>query len=317
MANEADEPHQQLKPILDMVSDTPNFEDVGVEMARQQFDAVSAFTPSHEVYDEFDTRVPGADGELDARIYLAGEGERPLLVYFHGGGFVVGGLDTHDNICQKLADESGWNVISVDYRLAPEHPFPAALEDAYAVTEWITENPDIANGDGTVAVGGDSAGANLSTGVSLMARDVGRDTTSDETGPDIAHQVLFYPVCGSPFEEYPSREENAEGYFLERDTMEWFHDQYVQSAVHHRNEYLAPLLADDLSGLPSATVVTAGFDPLRDEGIEYAEAMEDDGVDVFHAHYESMIHGFASFIGMVDASDDAIRAAVSGLDATQ
>ncbi|MFT4882957.1 MAG: acetyl esterase [Natronomonas sp.] len=310
----ADEPHPQLQPILDLVSQTPNFEDVGVEMAREQFDAVAEFTPSHEVYDEYDTTVQGADGELDARVYLAGEGERPVLVYFHGGGFVIGSLDTHDNICQKLADESGWNVISVDYRLAPEHPFPAALEDAYTATEWVAENPDVANGDGTLAVGGDSAGANLSTGVSLMARDVEREVASDEAGPDIAHQVLYYPVCGSAFEEYPSREENAEGYFLERETMEWFQEQYVQSPVHNRNEYLAPLLADDLSGLPSATVVTAGFDPLRDEGIAYAEALEDDGVDVFHAHYESMIHGFASFIGMVDAADDAIRAAVSGLE---
>ncbi|WP_336135106.1 alpha/beta hydrolase [Natronomonas amylolytica] len=313
----ADEPHPQLQPILDLVDETPNFEEVGVEMAREQFDAVADFTPSHEVYDEYDTTVQGADGELDARVYLAGEGERPVLVYFHGGGFVIGGLDTHDNVCQKLADESGWNVISVDYQLAPEHPFPAALEDAYTATEWVAENPDVANGDGTLAVGGDSAGANLSTGVSLMARDVEREVTSDDVGPDIAHQVLYYPVCGSPFEEYPSREENAEGYFLERETMEWFQEQYVQSPVHNRNEYLAPLLADDLSGLPSATVVTAGFDPLRDEGIAYAEALEDDGVEVLHAHYESMIHGFASFIGMVDAADDAIRAAVSGLEATQ
>jgi acetyl esterase len=313
----ADEPHPQLQPILDLVNETPNFEDVGAEVAREQFDAVADFTPSHEVYDEYDTTVEGADGELDARVYLAGEGERPVLMYFHGGGFVVGGLDTHDNICQKLADESGWNVISVDYRLAPEHPFPAALEDAYTATEWVDENPDVANGDGTLAVGGDSAGANLSAGVSLMARDVEREVTSDDVGPDIAHQVLYYPVCGSPFEEYPSRVENAEGYFLERETMEWFQSQYVQSPVHNRNEYLAPLLADDLSGLPSATVVTAGFDPLRDEGIAFAEALEDDGVEVFHAHYESMIHGFASFIGMVDASEDAIRAAVSGLEGTQ
>jgi acetyl esterase len=310
-----EEVHPQLQPILDMIQQTPNLEDIGVEAARQQFEVVADFTPDQEVHDEYDTTVPGAEGELDARVYAAGEGERPTLVYFHGGGFVVGGLDTHDNVCQLLADESGWNVVSVDYRLAPEHPFPAPLEDAYAAVEYLADNPETVDGDGTLAVGGDSAGANLSAAVSLVARDTQRDVTTDASGPDIAHQILFYPVCGSPFETYPSREENAEGYFLERDTMEWFQDHYVQSAAHNRNEYLAPLLCDDLSGLPSATVVTAGFDPLRDEGDAYADALESDGVDVFHAHYESMIHGFVSFIGMVEAAEDAVRVATSGLDA--
>ena len=178
----ADEPHSQSQPILDMVDRTPNLEDVGVEAARQQFDAVATFIPNHEVYDELEVTVEGADGELDARVYQPGEGERPVLVYFHGGGFVVGSLDTHDNVCQKLADESGWTVVSVDYRLAPEHPFPAPLEDAYAAVEWVADNPEAVGGDGTVAVGGDSAGANLSAGVSLLARDVARDVTTDETG---------------------------------------------------------------------------------------------------------------------------------------
>ena len=135
----AEEPHPQLRPVLDMIDRTPNLEEVGVETARQQFDAVATFTPDYEVHDEFDVTVGGADGELDARVYRPGEGDRPVLVYFHGGGFVVGSLDTHDNICQKLADESGWTVVSVDYRLAPEHPFPAPLEDAYAAVEWVAE----------------------------------------------------------------------------------------------------------------------------------------------------------------------------------
>lgn len=313
----ADEPHPQLQPILELVDDVPDFEDVGVEMARELFQASATFTPTHEVYDEFDVTVGGADGDLDARVYQPGEGDRPVLVYFHGGGFVVGSLDTHDNVCQHLADESGWTVVSVDYRLAPEHPFPAAFEDAFAAIEWILNNPDAVGGNGTVAVGGDSAGATLSTGVSLMARDVERNVMTDATGPEIAHQLLYYPVCGSPFEEYPSRRENAEGYFLERDTMLWFAEQYVQSDLHYRNEYLAPLLCEDLSELPPATVVTAGFDPLRDEGDAYAAALEADGVDVFHAQYDAMIHGFASFAGMVDAAYDAIRVAASGLEAAR
>jgi acetyl esterase len=313
----AEEPHPQLQPILEMLEETPNLEDVGVDMARELFDATATFTQHHEVYDEYDTTVGGAEGELDARVYQPGEGDRPVLVYFHGGGFVVGSLDTHANVCQRLADESGWTVVSVDYRLAPEHPFPAPLEDAYAAVRWIAENPEAVGGNGTVAVGGDSAGANLAAGVSLLHRDVDRDVRTDETGIDIAHQVLYYPVCGSAFEKYPSRQENAEGYFLERDTMLWFDEQYVQAPVHHRNEYLSPLLCDDLSGLPPATVVTAGFDPLRDEGDAYAEALEADGVDVSHAAYDAMIHGFVSFTGMVEAADDAIRVAAAGLDAAR
>lgn len=312
-----DEVDPQLQPILDIIEQTPNLEDVGVEDARRQFTAVADFTPDYEVHEQYDTTVPGAEGDLDARVYQAEPGEQPVLVYFHGGGFVVGNLETHDNICQRIAQESGWTVVSVDYRLAPEHPFPAPLEDAYAATEYVVENSGEFGGDGTVAVGGDSAGANLSIGVSLMARDVERDVTSEETAPDIAHQVLFYPVAGSPFEVYESREANAEGYFLERDTMEWFHEKYVQSPAHARNEYLAPLLADDLSGLPPATVVTAGFDPLCDEGVALAEALAADGVDVRHERYDAMIHGFASFLGMVDQADEAVRDAAAGLESAR
>jgi acetyl esterase len=223
-----------------------------------------------------------------------------VLLYFHGGGFVVGGLDTHDNVCQRLAAESGWTVVSVDYRLAPEHPFPAALEDACAALEWAAEHAGDVSGDpDRLAVGGDSAGGNLSAAVSLMARD--RD------GPDIAHQSLIYPAVASPaVHEFDSYEENAEGYFLERDSMDYFYDKYVQSPAHARNEYLAPLLARDLSDLPPATVVTAGFDPLHDEGAEYAERLEAAGVDVEHRNFERMIHGFAQMMEMVDGGEEAI-----------
>ena len=254
----ADEPHPQLQPILEMVADAPNFEEIGVGAAREAFDAMTAFSPTYEVHDQYDTTIAGAEEDLDARVYRPGEGERPTLAYFHGGGFVVGGLDTHDNICQRLATESGWTVVSVDYRLAPEHPFPAPLADALAAVEAIADDPEEFNGDGTLAVGGDSAGANLATGVSLLLRDA----AFDGEAPEIAHQLLYYPVCGSPFETYDSRTENAEGYFLERTTMEWFSDQYVDSPIHARNGYLAPLLVDDLSGMPPATVVTAEFDGL-------------------------------------------------------
>ena len=309
----ADEPHPQLQPILEMVANAPNFEDVGVEAAREAFEAMAAFSPTFDVYEQYDTTVAGADGNLDARVYRSGEGERPILVYLHGGGFVVGGLDTHDNVCQRLAAESGWTVVSVDYRLAPEHPFPAPLEDARAAVDAIADDPGAFGGDGTVAVGGDSAGANLAAGVSLLLRDAAPGVEA----PEIAHQLLYYPVCGSPFETYDSRAENAEGYFLERTTMEWFSDQYVDSPIHARNGYLAPLLVEDLSGLPSATVVTAGFDPLRDEGIAYADALADNGVAVEHAHFESVTHGFVSFLGHVDAADEAIGTGAAGLESVR
>ncbi len=314
----AEEPDPQLQPILEMVEEVPAMEELGVEAAREQFTTTMVeFFPSYDVYDEFDISIPGPETELDARVYKPGEGTRPVVVYFHGGGFVVGNLDTHDHMCQKLANESGWTVVSVAYRLAPEFPFPAFLEDAYAATEWLARNPAAVDGTGTIAVAGDSAGGNLAAGVSLMARDVAWDVSTTETGPSITHQVLFYPVTGSAFREFDSRTTNAEGYFLERGTMEWFHDNYVASRVHERNEYLSPLLVDDLSGLPPATVITAAFDPLRDEGDEYAEAMAAAGVDVVHQQFDGMVHGFASFLGMVDASDEAIDLAASGLDSTR
>ncbi|MDR9382204.1 MAG: alpha/beta hydrolase [Natronomonas sp.] len=307
----ADEPHPQLTRILELTADAPNFEDVGVAEAREAFEAMASFSPTFEVHEQYDTTVAGADGDLDARVYRPGEGDRPVLAFFHGGGFVIGGLDTHDNVCQRLATESGWTVVSVDYRLAPEHPFPTPLEDAYAAVESIADDPEPFGGDGTVAVGGDSAGGNLATGVTLLARDA---AALDDAAPDIDHQLLYYPACGSPFESYGSREENAEGYFLERSTISWFDEQYVHSPTHARNEYLAPLLVEDLSELPDATIVTAGFDPLRDEGIAYAEALEADGVAVEHCHYESMIHGFVNFIGRVDAAEDAISVGAAALD---
>lgn len=306
----AGEPHPQLRPILDAVNDAPNLETLGVEAARERFEMTATFASGPEVHETEDTTVPGAAGELDARIYRPGEGDRPVLVYFHGGGFVVGNIETHDSLCRALAVESGWTVVSVEYRLAPEHPFPEPLDDAYAATSWIANNPDAVGGDGTVAVGGDSAGANLSVGVSLLARDA---KAMGQDAPDIAHQSLYYPVVGSSIHSFDSRTENDEGYFLERETMEWFHDQHIQSPAHARNEYLAPLLLDDLSGLPSATVITAGFDPLRDEGDAFAEALAADGVAVTHERYDRMVHGFASFLGMVDDADDALGVVAADL----
>ncbi|MEF8778700.1 MAG: alpha/beta hydrolase fold domain-containing protein [Natronomonas sp.] len=188
------------------------------------------------------------------------------------------------------------------------------VKEAREAFEAIDADSDKFGGNGTIAVGGDSAGANLASGISLLARDA---VAIGDDAPDIAHQLLYYPVCSAPFETYDSREENAEGYFLEQSTIEWFDDQYVDSPAHARNEYLAPLLIEDLSGLPSTAVITAGFDPLRDEGIAYAEALAEDGVDVNHTHYDAMIHGFISFLGTVDAAEDAIAVGAAGLESIE
>jgi acetyl esterase len=231
------------------------------------------------------------------------------LVYLHGGGWVRGDLDTHDNVCRALCARAGCAVLSVDYRRAPEHPFPAALEDCYAALEWTAEHAGRLTLDpDRIAVGGDSAGGNLSAGLALMTRD--RD------GPALARQLLIYPAVASPeLQSFDSYEENAFGYLLERPGIEWYYERYAPSPAQARNEYLAPLLAGDLSGLAPATVVTAGFDPLRDEGIEYADRLAADGVDVEHRHYEGMIHAFVSLPEVMSTGDEALSAMAGDLRA--
>jgi acetyl esterase len=249
-----------------------------------------------------DMSIEGPESSIPIRIYRPdGDGPFPGLVYVHGGGWVVGGLDEYDDVCAKLAAQAGRVVVSVDYRLAPEHPFPAAVEDAYAALQWTADHTDLLNVQSDrIAMAGDSAGGNLTAATALMTRDRG--------GPPIERQVLIYPAVNPlDLHQYESYEENGEGYFLEYGSMEWFYDRYVQHVTDQRNAYAFPILADDLSDLPPATVVTAGFDPLRDEGIEYAERLEDAGVPVDHEHYERMIHGFVSLSEEVDTGQAAIE----------
>jgi len=279
--------------------------------ARQSLrDLLAGEEPYEPVGEVTELEVPAPDGGVPVRLYTPeGEGPHPVLVYIHGGGWVRGDLDTHDNVCRALCSRAGCAVLSVDYRRPPEHPFPAALEDCYAALEWTAEHARRLTLDpDRIAVGGDSAGGNLTAGVTLMARD--RD------GPELAAQLLIYPAVASPeLHEFDSYEENAFGYLLERPAMEWYYDRYAPSPAHARNEYLAPLLAADLSGLPPATVVTAGFDPLRDEGVEYAQRLESDGVPVEHRHYEGMIHAFVSLPEQISAGDDALSAMAGDLRA--
>jgi acetyl esterase len=280
----------------------PDISEMSVTQARMFLEtAFAGMVPNPEPMAEVrDFTVPSPVGRLPVRLYKPeGAGAAPpLVVYYHGGGWVIGSIESHDATCRALARASGCAVASVEYRLAPESAFPAAPEDCYAATKWLAENASELGVDGErVAVAGDSAGGNLAAVVSLMARDRG--------GPRISYQVLIYPAV-DVLGEYPSRQENAEGYFLTTRAMRWFYDHYIQDESQTKDPLASPLLADDHSGLPPAIVITAGFDPLRDEGEAYAEKLREAGVEVRSSRYDSTIHGFASMIGALDDARDAI-----------
>jgi acetyl esterase len=246
---------------------------------------------------------PGPGGEIPVRLYASERGGlRPALVYFHGGGFVFGNLDTHDAVCRALAKESGAVVISVDYRLAPEHKFPAAVDDSYAATVWVAANAEKLGIDARrISVGGDSAGGNLATVVAMRCRDAG--------GPTLAAQVLIYPVTDSSSLETTSHREFGDGYFLTSAGMAWFTGHYLASADEKRHPEVSPLLAQNLGGLPPALVITAEFDPLRDEGEAYAQRLKQAGVPVTVTRYPGMIHGFVSMRGVLSGGRQAIAEA--------
>lgn len=244
--------------------------------------------------------IPGPAGELPVRIYTPdGAGPFPLLMFFHGGGFVVCDLDSHDALARSLCGGAGAVVVSVDYRLAPEAKFPAAPEDCHAATRWAVDNAASIGADGArVAVAGDSAGGNLAAVVAQLAKQRG--------GPALAHQLLIYPVTAHDFTT-PSYEENAEGYFLTRDMMQWFWHHYLERAEDGQDPLAAPLRAKDLSGLPPATVVTAEYDPLRDEGEAYARRLDEAGVPMQAVRYDGVIHGFVSMYEQIDKGREAIE----------
>ncbi|WP_336038020.1 alpha/beta hydrolase [Halobacterium yunchengense] len=287
-----DEPAADVQAVLDAIEamDAPDYHELTAPEARDLRRGFFDDDGADASADAADRTVPGPGLEIPVRVYRPdADGPHPVVVYFHGGGFVLGTLDSRDPICRTLATDAECVVVSVAYRLAPEHPFPAAVEDAYAATEWVAANAGAVGGDpDRVAVAGDSAGGNLAAAVSLAARD--RD------GPDVAHQALAYPVLDYREDGYPSHEENATGYFLEAAGMAWFDDHYVDSWVHRANPYLSPVAAASHADLPPATVVTCGFDPLRDEGLAYVDALEAAGVPVTHRHYEDLIHGVASMV---------------------
>ena len=251
-------------------------------------------------------QAPGPAGDVPVRLYTpAGQAPFPALVYYHGGGWVLGGLDTHDGVCRQMASSAGCLVVSVDYRLAPEHKFPAAAEDAYAALQWVATNADGLGVDpARIAIGGDSAGGNLAAVVALMARDRGT--------PAVAFQLLVYPVTDSACDTASYRD-NADGYFLTKDAMLWFWNHYTRDAADRRNPYAAPLKAQDLRGLPPALVMTAEFDPLRDEGEAYAARLREAGVPVQLTRYHGMIHGFFGMSALLDQAKEAIQEATTAL----
>jgi acetyl esterase len=271
------------------------------EEARRQFEARMALVPPGEpVHDVSDRTIPGPAGEIPVRVYRPrDEVPLPALVYYHGGGWVVGSIASHDPTCRALANAAGCLVISVDYRLAPEHKFPAAAEDAYAAARWVVEHATEMGVDPTrVAVGGDSAGGNLAAVVCLMARERG--------GPPLAFQLLVYPVTDFRFDTVSYRV-NGEGYLLTTRDMEWFWNHYLPDPSAGSHPYASPLRAADLRGLPPALVITAEYDPLRDEGEAYAERLRQAGVPVTLARYEGVFHGFFGMGHLLDKARAAVR----------
>jgi len=246
-------------------------------------------------------RIPGPGGEIPIRVYTPeAPGPLPVLVYFHGGGWVVCNLDTHDVVCTAIAHRAGAVVVAVDYRLAPEHKFPAAVVDCYAATAWVAANAGQLGVDPKrISVGGDSAGGNLAAVVSIRSRD--------ENGPAIRSQVMVYPVTDLSSFATPSYAEFAENHYLTKKEMEWFRDLYLRNAEDARNPHASPLLAENLRGLPPALVITAECDPLRDEGAAYAKRLEDAGVPVTYTCYAGMIHPFFSLSGVIPQAFEAIQ----------
>lgn len=251
-------------------------------------------------------RIPGPESDIPVRMYTpAGAGPFPILVWFHGGGWVVGDLDMADPTARHLSVGAGCIVISVDYRLAPETKFPGPADDCYAATQWAAQHAVQINGDPErIAVGGDSAGGNLAAAVSLMARD--------RRGPGLVFQLLVYPVTQRD-DTTSSYQSYAEGYLLSRDSMRWYWDHYLHHPADARNPYAAPLVAQDLSGLPPALVVTAECDPLCDEGAAYARRLQEAGVPTTYSCYDGMLHGFFGMPAVLDKGKQAIAEAAAAL----
>ena len=299
----------QAKAFLDQAaaSGAPPLNAMPLAEARQTLNALFIPEQKEAIHKVEDRKIPGPGGyQLPIRIYTPdAKGQLPVLIFFHGGGWVLGDIESHDSVCRELANKVGCIVVSVDYRLAPEHKFPTAPEDCYAATKWVALNAAAFGGDPSrIAVGGDSAGGNLAAAVAQMAADRG--------APGLTYQMLIYPVTNHAFDT-PSYKENADGYLLTRDMMQWFWQQYLTSDEDGKNAYASPMQAREVRRAAPAFVMTAEFDPLRDEGEAYGERLKKEGVSVECKRYDGAIHGFFSFGHIMDQGKEAVADAAARL----
>jgi acetyl esterase len=255
-----------------------------------------------------DRTIPGPESDIPVRVYYPKEeqGSYPALVFYHGGGWVVGNIDSHDDICRSLTNLANCVTISVDYRLAPEHKFPAAVEDSFAAFQYVFEHAEEFQVDrARIAVGGDSAGGNLAAVVTNLAKG--------KKAPSICYQLLLYPSTKLAGEPTVSMKENSEGYFLTSGTMAWFRDCYLNSEEDKQNPKASPMLFGNFKDLPPTLVITAEYDPLRDEGEEYADKLAEAGVQVEKVRYNGTIHGFISMAAVINQGKEALNKAGNAL----
>lgn len=300
--------------VLDYLSALGNVppDQLSVEAARARSNETAKLNGEPEPVALWEERhVPGTAGDIPIRVYwprpLRAEERIPVILFLHGGGWVLGNGNTYDTHCRRLANAAECVVVFAEYRLAPEHRFPAAVDDAYAVLRWLKENAPLLGGDRRkIAVAGDSAGGNLSAALCLKSRDL--------NGPPICAQALIYPVTDHWDAGYLSYVENAENYGLTRDLMKWFWAHYLGPDGDRRHPYAAPMRAAFVANLPPALVITAGYDPLRDEALAYAGRLEEAGNIVQRKHYEGQIHGFFGYSSMTADADDALRTVATFLN---
>ena len=270
---------------------------ISVEEVRKLFRQLASSAPKAEVGKIEDIKIPGSETEIKARVYYPkSEGPYGALVYFHGGGFVIGDIESYDPLCRAITNSCNCVVVSVDYRLAPENKFPATVIDAFDSTKWIYQNLERFNGKMGIAVAGDSAGGNLAAVVSILSK---------ENKINLKKQVLIYPAVGF---DVVSRSvtEYAEGFFLSRSDIEWFGSQYLRNPADALDYRFSPILYPDLSGLAPALIITAEYDPLRDQGESYANRLLQAGVPVTSVRFNNVIHGFLSFFAAMQQGNDAI-----------
>jgi acetyl esterase len=294
----------QIQALLDRGTGVPATHTLPVDEARRQYEArIALMAPPAPVATVGERSIDGPGGLLRLRIYTpVGGGPFPLMMFFHGSGFVLCSLDTHDGLCRNLAAGIGCVVVSVDYRLAPEHRFPAGPDDCLAATRWAAAHAaELGIDPARILLAGDSAGGTIAAVTALRVRDEG--------GPELCGQMLLYPVTDYHTPGTPSYAENADGYGLTRDTMKWFWGHYLNDPGEAENPHACPLRARDLSGLPPAFVMSAEYDPLRDEAELYGERLRAAGVPTEITRRPGMNHGFLFWVGLVSGADAALAAA--------